>query len=165
MVINVGDWFGYVSYEGGGRQAENGPNGAANILNLASGIIYSADNTSMTVTEVGKKYLPSLGDDCISYRPISLPQVKGQWEVAAAFATITGDEDATGGDPIVIHNTETGGYVAFINQAAGGGPPGWLEDRGLTCAELINNWVAELVGLVPVESAGKLTATWGGVKK
>jgi hypothetical protein len=41
IVIYVGDWFGYTSYEGGARKTENGPSGAANILDLAAGIIYS----------------------------------------------------------------------------------------------------------------------------
>jgi len=164
MVINVGDWFGYCSYEGGGRKAENGASGAANILDLPSSIIYSADNTPMTATETGKKYLPSMGDSCISYRPVGLNQVSDPWEVAAAFATINGEEDATGGDPAVIHNTETGAYVAFVNQSAGSGPPGWLDDRGMTCAELIKNWLAEAVGLVAVEPADKLPDTWGDIK-
>ena len=164
MVINVGDWFGYVSYEGGGRKAENGPSGAANILNLSSGIIYSADNTKMTTTPTGKKYLPSIKDSCISYRPIALAQVISPWEVAAVFASITGDDKATGADPVVIHNTKTGAYVAFINQSAGNGPPGWLDDRGKTCAEFILNWVAPTVNLKAVEPFGKLTGTWGKIK-
>ncbi len=164
MVINVGDWFGYVSYEGGGRKTENGPSGAANILNLSSGIIYSADNTKMTTTAAGKKYLPSIKDSCISYRPIALAQVVSPWEVAEVFASITGDEKATGADPVVIHNTKTDAYVAFINQSAGNGPPGWLDDRGKTCSEFILNWVVPKVGLKAVEPVGKLTVTWGKVK-
>ncbi|MGB2863275.1 MAG: hypothetical protein WBC05_08120 [Sedimentisphaerales bacterium] len=143
MIINVGDWFGYVSYEGGSRNTENGPSGAANILDLSSGIIVSADNTSLPVTETGKEYLPSLGDTTvITYRPIALSAVVAPWEVAAVFAG-----NATQADPLVIHNTETDGYVAFINQSAGSGPPGWLDDRGLTCAEFIGNWVNDVIGL------------------
>lgn len=164
MVINVGDWFGYVSYEGGGRKAENGPNGAANILNLSSAIIYSADNTNMKATAAGKKYLPSIKGSCISYRPIALAQVTGNWEVAEVFASVTGDEKANGADPLVIHNTKTGAYVAFINQAAGAGPPGWLDDRGKTCVEFIANWVAEEVGLKAVEANDKLATSWGNIK-
>jgi len=144
MIINVGDWFGYVSYEGGPRQTENGPSGAANILDLSSGIIVSADNTSLTVTETGKEYLPSLNDTVITYRPIVLSTVVSPWEVAEVFAQ---NAAGTQADPLVIHNTETDGYVAFINQSAGSGPPGWLDDRGLTCAEFINNWVNSVVGL------------------
>jgi thioredoxin 1 len=49
-------------------------------------------------------------------------------------------------DPVVLHNTDTGGYVAFINQALDG-PDGWIDDRGLTCAEFIGNWVRNVVGL------------------
>ncbi|MEJ2703685.1 MAG: hypothetical protein P8Z79_14705, partial [Sedimentisphaerales bacterium] len=147
MFINVGDWFGYCSYEGGPRQSDNGPSGAANILDLASGIIVSADNTTMTVTSTGQEYLPSLGDSVITYRPIVLSTVVAPWEVAAVFASLDGTENAAQADPVVIHNTETDGYVAFINQSAGSGPPGWLDDRGLTCAEFINNWVNEVVGV------------------
>jgi hypothetical protein len=145
MFINVGDWFGYCSYEGGPRQSpENGPTGAANILDLSSGIIVSADNTPMTVTPTGKEYLPSIGSSTISYRPIVLSAVTAPWEVAAVFAQTTAGTQA---DPVVIHNTDTDGYVAFINQSAGSGPPGWLNDRGLTCAEFINNWVNDVIGL------------------
>ena len=141
MFINVGDWFGYMSYEGGTRSADNGGTGAANILDLSSGIIVSADNTSLPVTAAGSEYLPSLNDPAITYRPIALSAVAAPWEVAAVFAG-----NATQADPIVIHNTETGGYVAFINQAAGG-PSIWIDDRGLTCAEFIANWVNEVIGL------------------
>jgi hypothetical protein len=140
MIINVGDWFGYVSYEGGPRQTENTGTGAANILDLSSGIIVSADNTSLTVTSTGQEYLPSLGDTVITYRPIVLSAVVAPWEVAAVFAQ---NAAGTQADPVVIHNTETGAYVAFVNQSAGSGPPTWLDDRGLTCAEFINSWVTE----------------------
>ena len=150
MIINVGDWFGYVSYAGGSRQTENGPSGAANILDLSSGIIVSADNTSMTVTPTGSEYLPSLNDPAITYRPIAISAVQAPWEVAAIFASPGGTDDPATeaqGDPIVIHNTETDAYVAFINQSAGSGPPGWIDDRGLTCAEFIGNWVNSEIGL------------------
>ena len=150
MIINVGDWFGYVSYAGGSRQTENGPSGAANILDLASGIIVSADNTTLTVTPTGQEYLPNLSDTVITYRPVVLTAVVAPWEVAAIFASPGGSDDPAleqQADPVVIHNTETDAYVAFINQSAGSGPPGWLDDRGLTCAEFINNWVVSEIGL------------------
>lgn len=149
MVINVGDWFAYVSYEGGTRSTNNGETGAANILDLGSGIISSADNTSMTVTPTGQQYLPSLTSPVDCDRPVNIAQVQAPWEVAAIFASNTGSDDpgsATQADPIVIHNTETNGYVAIINQASGG-QAGWIDDRGLTCAEFIANWVNEVIGL------------------
>jgi len=145
MFINVGDWFGYCSYEGGARNAtENQAAGAANILDLSSGIIVSADNTALSATQDGQEYLPSMGTSVISYRPIALSAVVDPWEVATVFAQTA---DGSQADPLVIHNTDTDGYVAFINQSAGSGPPGWLNDRGLTCAEFINNWVNSVIGL------------------
>jgi hypothetical protein len=166
MIINVGDWFAYVSYETGARETANGGDGAANILDLSSGIIVSADNTQLTVTPTGKKYMPSIGNNCITYRPIVPSVVTGDWEVAAIFASSGGTDDPgeAQADPICIHNTETDGYVVFINQSAGSGPPGWLDDRGLACAEFIENWVGEVIGLLAVEPADKLSTTWGTLK-
>ena len=166
MLINVADWFAYCSYEGGARKADNGGTGAANILDLSAGIIVSADNTKLKVTPTGEKYMPSLGNSCITFRPVVLSQVTGDWELAAAFATSGGDDDPDEmyADPVVIHNTKTDGYVAFINQAAGSGPPSWLDDRGLSCAEFIGNWVGEVIGLKAVEPADKLSTTWGRIK-
>jgi hypothetical protein len=142
MVINVGDWFGYVSYEGGWWHAANLEMGAANILDLPSGVIAYADNTLLKVTPTGREYLPSLPDPVITYRPVVLSAVQPPWEVAAIFASTGGTDDPRAerwADPVVIHNTETDAYVAFIDQA-GGGPAIWV-DRGQVCAEFIANWV------------------------
>jgi len=141
MLINVADWFGYMSYEGGSRSADNGGTGAANILDLSSGIIVSADGTTLPVTDEGHEYLPSLDlDDPVpSDRPVVLNAVQPPWEVAAVFAS-----NGTQADPVVIHNTENEGYVAFINQAAVGNS---VTDRGLTTAEFIINWVNDVIGL------------------
>jgi hypothetical protein len=155
MFINVGDWFGYVSYEGGSREPQNRPAGAANILDLAQGIIIFGDGTQLTVTPTGKEYLPSLNDPVKTDRPIALSAVEAPWEVAAIFASPGGTDDPTGealADPVVLHNTETGGYVALINQAQDG-PDGWIDDRGLTCAEFIGNWVISLIGDQPLAAA------------
>ena len=141
MIINVGDWFAYCSFEGGYRQPDNGSSGAENILDLYSGIILMADNTLVRVTSTGRQYLPSLHDPIITYRPIVLSAIIYPWEVAAVFA----QNSAGLADPVVIHNKETDGYVAFINQASGG-PDVWIEDRGLTCAEFIENWVCDVIG-------------------
>jgi hypothetical protein len=142
MVINVGDWFGYVSFEGGWWHGANLDMGAANILDLPPGVIAYADNTLLKVTPTGREYLPSLTDPVITYRPIVLSMVQPPWEVAAIFASGGGTDDPRAeqrADPVVIHNTATGAYVAFINQT-GGGPANWI-DRGQVCAEFIANWV------------------------
>lgn len=142
MIINVGDWFAYCSYEGGTRQADNGATGAANILDLSSTVINGAGVGQTAPTAAGQQYLPSL-NTVSSDRPILLSAVVAPWEVAEIFA-----QDATGAyaDPVVLHNTVTGGYIAFVNQASTGN---WIKDRGLTCAELIGNWVKQVIGLNP----------------
>jgi len=138
MIINVGDWFGYCSYEGGARKTpDNGAAGAANILDVSDTIIAGAGQGEMAVTAAGKQYLPSL-NAVASDRPVLLSAVMYPWEVAEVFAQGTG---GTYADPVVIHNTLTGGYVAFVNQATV-----WINDRGLTCAEFIGNWVKNVIG-------------------
>lgn len=157
MIINIGDWFAYCTYETGARGADNGAAGAENILNLP-GIIRSADNTSLDVTDAGKKYMPSLGAKTITFRPIVGTAVKAPWEVAEVFAgKATGDMD-----PCVLRNTKTKGYMAFINQAALAG----TVDRAKATIEFIKNWVggnAKLI--VAVESQDKLATSWGDIKK
>jgi hypothetical protein len=172
MFMNVGDWFAYVSFEGGYRQPQNGDAGAANILDLPYWIVVFGDNTQLTVTPTGRQYLPSLSDFAPTDRPVVLSAVQAPWEVAAIFASTGGTEDPAAemwADPVVLHNTETGGYVAFINQADGG-PGGWIDDRGLTCAEFISNWVNDVIGLgvqslpVPADGArigdGPIVLSW-----
>jgi hypothetical protein len=144
MIINLGDLFAAVTFEGGYRRADNGPSGAANILDLSSGIFAFGGGTQMTVTPTGKEYLPSLNDPVVTRRPVVLVAVQDPWEVAAVFASSDGTDNGGQAEPVVIHNTETGGYLAIINQAARGH---WIDDRGLTCAEFINNWVNTVIGL------------------
>ncbi|MHC4099128.1 MAG: hypothetical protein ACYSWZ_25405, partial [Planctomycetota bacterium] len=139
MIINVGDWFAYVSYECGGRCAANTGTGAANILDLDASIIAGGGQGAMVVTAAGTANMPSL-NQVTSDRPVQLSQVIGDWEVAEVFAQ---NAAGTYADPVVIHNTVTDGYLAIINQASTGN---WIANRGLTCAEFLNNWVAPLLG-------------------
>jgi hypothetical protein len=153
MVINVGDWFAYVSYENGVREAANAGDGAANILDLSSGIIVSDDTgPNFAATPTAKQLVPSLDDPSRSVRPVVLSQVQDPWEVAFILASPGGSEDpaeAQRADPVVLHNTETDGYVAIVNQASTTccGNVGWLSDRGQVVAELISNWVNSVIGL------------------
>jgi len=139
MIINVGDWFAYCTYETGSRGTDNGSTGAQNILDL-SGPIAGSGQGQMVVTPAGQEYLPSL-NAVTSDRPVVLSAVQAPWEVAVSFA-----ENAAGthADPVVLHNTETDGYFVAVNQ---GGSGNWIDDRGLTCAEFIGNWVNEVIGL------------------
>ena len=138
MIINVGDWFAYCSWEGGTRQADNTGTGAANILDLDAGIIAGEAHGTMVVTATGQEYLPSL-NAVAAERPVVLSAIVAPWEVAAIFGQ---NADGTHADPVVIHNTETDGYFVSINQATT-----WIDDRGLTCAEFIGNWVRNVIGL------------------
>ncbi|MGD8499326.1 MAG: hypothetical protein PVJ86_01685, partial [Phycisphaerales bacterium] len=146
MIINVGDWFAYVSYETGAREAANADAGAQNILDLSGAIIAGGGQGTMTPTADGQAYLPSL-NAVNSDRPVLLSAVVAPWEVAAIFAQNSAGSYA---DPVVIHNVDTDGYLAIINQGAGGN---WIADRGLTCAEFIGNWAVSLLGPQPLASA------------
>ncbi|GIX06276.1 MAG: hypothetical protein KatS3mg115_0679 [Candidatus Poribacteria bacterium] len=177
IVINVGDWFGYVSYECnsevgpnnpngkvGSRCQENGSQGAANILDLAAGIITFADNTQMKPTPTGKKYLPSI-ERYITFRPVVTAEVKDPWEVAAVFASTSGNEDDLWADPIVLHDTSTNGYVYIADQTAGG--PGTWNDRAELTIGFLARWAPENIQDFgrPVSPQGKLATTWGQLKK
>jgi opacity protein-like surface antigen len=82
IIINVGDWFGYTSYEGGARQ-ENTGTGANNILDI-SGTIAGEAHGSMDVTPAGAEYLPSL-NAVAAERPIIFAVIVAPWEVAEIF--------------------------------------------------------------------------------
>lgn len=159
MIINLGDWFACLSFETGVIQRNDANAAVANILGLP-GIIQMTDNLKVTITPTGEKYLPS-ATDFISDRALQLGVLKDPWEVAAVFASPSGQEDDTQADPVVIHNTETEGYFAIIAQTL----PHNALDRGAATIEFINNWVSEIIASSAVESHGKLAATWGELKR
>ncbi|MBN2129419.1 MAG: hypothetical protein JW741_07975, partial [Sedimentisphaerales bacterium] len=110
MFINIGDWFAYCSFEGGFRRPDNGPAGAAYILDLYAGIIAMEDYTPLRVTPTGRQYLPSLSNPVMTDRPIVLRNVVAPWKVVAVFASTGGTDAVTESraDPVVIHNMVTG---------------------------------------------------------
>jgi len=71
MIINVADYFAWATFETGVKE-RNTDTGAANILDLGENIIESADNTQMQVTPTGKEFMPSIGDQVASDRPVNL---------------------------------------------------------------------------------------------
>ncbi len=156
MLINVADWFGYCTYETGARGVDNAAAGAENILDLP-GIIRSANGTRITITDAGNEYLPSIGNSITTDRPVVGSAVREPWEVAEVFGGVEGGDM----DPVVIYNTETDGYMAFINQ----GVLANSVDRARVTIEFINNWVAERIGFKAVEPASKIATFWGHVKR
>ena len=161
MIINVADWFAWGNFEKGFK-VRNKEVAAANILDLPANIIVGADDTVMKVTNTGKKFIPSLGNQVGSNRPVNIEAIEEPWEAAAIFASVKGvDDQGAGGlaDPIVLHNKDTDGYIAIVNQAWGNN----FIDRGAACTELIKNWLAEK-GLLAVQPMAKLSTIWGEIK-
>jgi hypothetical protein len=159
VLINIADWIGYMSYEGGVRSADNGPSGAANIFDI-SGLTFGSRVNNMVVNDNGRKYLPSLVD-FTSARPWHLEQLRGtDWEVTT-FAE-AGPDDA---DPAVAVNKVTGGVIAALIQKDWPDPPPEEDNRGEVVVEFVLNWLGEDQGIiVAVESADKLSTTWGKIK-
>jgi len=159
VLINIADWIGYMSYEGGVRSANNGGDGAANIFDIP-GLSFGSRNNSMTVNANGKKYLPSLKDFTCD-RPWHVEQFAGtDWEV-----TTFADADADNADPAVAVNKVDGGIIAAMIQKAWPNPdPPTDDNRGEVVVEFINNWLTENSDIVAVEPGGKVSATWGDLK-
>ena len=89
-------------------------------MDLPDDIIVGADDSVMKVTDTGKKFIPSLGNQVGSNRPVNIKAIEEPWEAAAIFASKKGvDDQNTGGlaNPIVLHNKNTDGYMAIVNQA------------------------------------------------
>ncbi len=161
MIINLADWFAWGNFEKGFK-VRNKEVAAANILDLPANIIVGADDTVMKVTNTGKKFIPSLGNQVGSNRPVNIEAIEEPWEAAAIFASVKGvDDQGAGGlaDPIVLHNKDTDGYIAIVNQAWGNN----FIDRGAACTELIKNWLAAK-GLLAVQPMAKLSTIWGEIK-
>lgn len=161
VLINIGDWIFFLSYEGGDRQPDNGSAGAANIFNIPN-LTFGGRSNNMIVNENGKEYLPSL-EDFTTGRPWHVEQFKGtDWEVTT-FAE-DGPNDA---DPAVAVNSVTGGVIAAVIQKEWPLAKEAEDNRGEVVIELVKNWMTEnLPGWADasVEPAGKLGVTWGEVK-
>ena len=166
MIINVADYFSWGNFETG-EKVRNKEVAAANILDLTEDIIVGGDDAVMKVTDTGKEFMPSLGAEVGTNRPVNIEAIAEPWEAAAIFASTKGvDDQGAGGlaDPIVLHNKDTDGYMAIVNQAWGNN----FIDRGAACTELIKNWLVGK-GLITgvktsVEPVAKLSTIWGEIK-
>jgi hypothetical protein len=165
IVINIADWFGYMSYEGGVRSADNGGDGAANILDIP-GQSFGSRVNDMIVNEDGKLYLPSLVD-FTSARPWHLEQFEGtDWDVTPFAKPDASDIDA---DPAVAVNSVTGGILACIIQKDWPLPAAEDDNRGEVVIEFVTNWLGDkgyvdAAGL-PVDARGRLSTTWSNLKR
>ena len=161
VVINIADWFGYMSYEGHVRSAENGGAGAQNIFDAP--IDFNSRSNVMKVNDNGRKYLPSLRDleEFTTDRPWHLETLNGTpWEVTT-FAE-AGPNDA---DPAVAKHSETGGIIACLMQKAWPNPSAQDDIRGELVVEFIENWLAgEGHITLSVDPTGKASTSWGVLK-
>ena len=168
MFINVSYAFGFQSFECDGGCDENGPGGPSDILDLEGdvfvdlpGQIKIGSNTGFTRTPEGEQYIPFMAARTVTSHAMALAQIKGDWSVAGVFSSNTGTvADADYGDPAVIYNRVTGGYLAIISQA---GYDLW-NNRGKFTAQFISNWVTQNAVGYSVDPQGKLTTTWSAVK-
>jgi hypothetical protein len=160
VFINVADWILYMSYEGGSRSADNGPDGAANVFDIP-GLSFGNRGGPAVPTDMGKKYLPSLVE-FQSDRPWHLEQLEGtDWEVTA-FAI--SNDDPNSADPAVAVNKTYGGIIAAMWQKA---QPDWDGDdpRASGVIEFIANWLMENGSIATaVDAQGKAATTWGKIK-
>ena len=162
VVINVADWIFYMSYEGGVRSPNNGPDGAANVFDIP-GLTFADRGGQQDPTNIGKEAIPSM-KAFQSSRPWHLEQFKGSdWDVVV-FA----QSDKNTADPAVAVSKTPGkdgtGMIAAMWQL---GAPVWADKpdiRGVGVAEFINNWLAEN-GTFDVEAKNKLATTWGSIKQ
>jgi len=147
-ILNTGDYLMYV-VNGAGTNATGG----LETLMDVPGITMWDDNTPMVVTAEGKKYCPSL-KDYQSDRPWHLDQIKDPWKAELILAQ---NAAKTRAEPAIFVNTKTGGRVGTFYQTAG-------EDtnpRGVVIGEFINSYYRTTA----VQSGGKLTTSWGKIKK
>ena len=96
MIINLADWFAWGNFEKGFK-VRNKSVAAANILDLPDNIIVGADDTVMKVTNTGKKFIPSLGNQVGSNRPVNIEAIEESWEAAEIFASVKGGNDQGAG--------------------------------------------------------------------
>lgn len=140
-----------------GQGARNEAEGLQNMMDIPD-IVQWDDNTPMQVTDEGKDLTPTL-EDYATDRPFHLDELDGDWELEIAFATNTGDQDATRCDPCIVRNTETNARLIQVYQTNQGGEP-----MGLVISEVILNYYLEAVGALDVDPKGKLPAMWGDIK-
>ncbi|GIX05857.1 MAG: hypothetical protein KatS3mg115_0260 [Candidatus Poribacteria bacterium] len=143
-----------------GLNGRNQEGGLQNMMDIP-GITMWDDNTPMTATAEGKKYMPNtLPDKYTVDRPFHVDQIAGtDWELEIAFGSNTGDQSGTRCDPCIIHNTQTDGRLIQVFQTNG------LEQKeGEGLAEIILNYYLEAVDALPVEPKGKLSTTWADLK-
>ena len=149
VFLNTADYIFYVT-QGGGA---NGEQGLKNMMDINADMW--SGGTGIKPTNDGKKYTPSL-DAFTSERTFKEAQITKPWVVEAVF----GDNGAGFIDPAIVHDTETDGRIGIAFQEPNnGGLP-----RGEVFAEMIDNFLFEVLGAQAVDPNEKIATTWGHLK-
>lgn len=126
-VINTGDWIFYM-VDGAG---DNGTAALPNVMDIPSMDMWD-DGTPVTVTADGKQYTPSLVNFNTD-RAIHLDLLQNNWSAELILALSADNNRA---DPVILHNSVTGGRIGIFYQKS-------TDDtlpRGEVMSEWINNW-------------------------
>ncbi len=126
-IINTGDWIFYV-VNGAGT---NGTAALPNIMDIPSMDMWD-DDTPVTVTDEGQQYTPSLTNFSTD-RAIHLNALTNDWYAELILALAA---DGNRADPIILHNSTTGGRIGIFFQTSGQDN----DPRGEVISEWINNW-------------------------
>ena len=149
VILNTADYIFYVT-QGGGA---NGEQGLKNIMDINADMW--SGGTAIKPTNDGKKYTPTL-KAFTSERTFKEDQITDPWEVEAIF----GENNAGFLDPAIVHDTETDGRIGIAFQEPNnGGLP-----RGEVFAEMIDNFLFEVLGPQAVDPNEKIATTWGNLK-
>ncbi|MCG9128426.1 hypothetical protein JT359_12565 [Candidatus Poribacteria bacterium] len=149
VFLNTADYIFYVT-QGGGA---NGEQGLKNMMDINADMW--SGGSGIKPTADGKKYTPSLGN-FTSERTFKAAQIVDPWEVEAIF----GDTGSGNIDPAIVHDTETGGRIGIAFQE----PNNAGLPRGEVLAEMIDNFLFEVLGAQAVDPQQKATTTWGHLK-
>jgi hypothetical protein len=149
IFLNTADYIFYI-VEGKG---ENGDTALKNMMDI--NVDMWADATAITPTDDGKKYTPSLGF-FTAFRPFKEVQITAPWEVEVVF----GDNGAGLLEPAIVHDTETDGRIGIAFQE----PNNAGLPRGEVFAEMIDGYLAEVLGAAAVDPNKKVTTTWAHIK-
>jgi len=125
-IINTGDYIFYV-----GSAGNNDEPGLENMMDLAH-IGMWGDGAACVPTAEGKQLTPSL-ETIPSTRPFFFADLTGDWSAELILAQ---SADGTRGDPVIVHNSVTGGRIGIFYQVA----DVLTDKRGEVISEWINNW-------------------------
>ena len=103
IFLNTADYIFY-------GMDRNNTEGLVNMIDVQTTMW--GDNTHVTVTDAGRKFIPFL-QDFTTDRPLHIAEFAGtDWEVEVSFA----DNGTNLADPAIIRNKKTGGRVGIIFQ-------------------------------------------------